>query len=138
MTPRIPESTLPDVSQLGTRPEPGYTYKLDLRSKRIVGKVDGRTSVVQAIYKILYTERYAWLIYDWSYGMELEQYLGQEFDYVMADIERSITEALLVDDRVLEIREFKMKKTRIDALYVEFVAITTEGDAKIEWEVPVR
>jgi hypothetical protein len=30
-----------------------------------------------------------------------------------------------------------MKKTRIDALYVEFVAITTEGDIDIDWEVPL-
>lgn len=137
MIPKIPQSALPDTSRLDTQSTPGHTYKLDLNSKRIVGMVDGRTSVTQAIYKTLYTERYAWLIYNWDYGMELEQYLGLEFDYVMADIERSITEALLVDDRIIELRDFKMKKTRIDALYVEFTAITTEGDSKIEWEVPL-
>lgn len=134
MIPTIPESAMPDVGQIDATSGPGYTYKLDLNSKRIAGMIDGRTAVVQAIYKILYTERYAWLIYDWSYGMELEQYLGQEFDFVMADIERSITEALLVDDRILEIRSFSMRKARIDALYVEFTAVTTEGDETIEWE----
>lgn len=135
MTPKIPESALPDVSQFTVQPEPGYTYKLDLKSKRIVGMTDGLTAVTQAIYKILYTNRYAWLIYDWTFGFWWEQYVGQEFDYVMADIERSISEALLVDDRVLEIRSFKMIKTQIDALYVEFTAVTTEGDVKVEREV---
>jgi hypothetical protein len=137
MIPNIPESALPDVSQINAKPDPGYTYKLDLSSKRIVGMVDGRTAVTQAIYKILYTERYAWLIYNWDYGMELEHYLGLDFDYVMADLERAITEALQVDDRVLEIQNFVMKKTRIDALYVEFLAITTEGNIAIGWEVPL-
>ena len=138
MTPTIPESAMPDVSALTSRAEPGLTYKLDLSSKRIVGMVDDLTSVTQAIYKILYTERYAWLIYNWDYGMELEQYLGLDFDYIAADIERSITEALAVDNRILEIQHFKIVKTRIDAMHVEFLAVTTEGESKIEWEVPIR
>lgn len=136
MIPKVPQFAVADISQLDTRPQPGYTYRLDLNSKRIVGMVDGLSGVIQAIYKILYTQRYAWLIYNWDYGMELEQYLGMDFNYVLADLERSVTEALLIDDRIVEIRDFKMIKTRIDALYVEFLAITTAGDSKIAWEVP--
>ena len=138
MTPKIPESAMPDSQPARLKPGPGYTYKLDLGSKRIVGMIDDLTAVTQAIYKILYTERYAWLIYNWDYGMELEQYLGMNFDFIAADIGRSITEALLVDDRILEIRDFKIEKTRIDAVYIEFLAVTTAGDSKIEWEVPTR
>ena len=134
MIPNIPASALPDADLLD-RPEPSHTYKLDFSSKRIVGMTDGQQAVTQMIYKTLQTERYAWMIYDWSYGLELEQYLGLPFDYIMADIERSITDALMVDDRVQEIRNFTMRKTRIDALYVEFTAVTTEGDTKIGWEV---
>lgn len=137
MTPTIPESALPDISQIDVAPQPGYTYELDLSSKRILGKVDGLAAVTQMAYKTLYTERYAWLIYNWDYGMELEQYIGESMDYVIADIELAITEALQVDDRVLSVQNFKMEKTGIDALYVEFTVSSTEGDAKIGLEVPL-
>lgn len=137
MIPTIPESAMPDISQLDTKNQPGCTYKLDLNAKRIVGKVDHLDAVTQMVYKTLYTERYAWLIYDWSYGMELEQYLGQSMNFVMAEIGSAITEAIEGDDRVLSVQDFTMKKTRIDALYVEFTVSSSEGKTKIGLEVPL-
>ncbi len=133
----IPESALPDVSRLVVAPQPGYTYKLDLSSKRIVGMVDGLDAVTQMVYKTLYTERYAYLIYDWNYGMYLEQYLGKDMPFVMAEIAGVINEALRVDDRVMEVTDFKMERTRIDALYVEFTVQTPEGVQRTGMEVPV-
>lgn len=135
MIPAVFAPPLEEVADFDTRPEPSRTYQLDFNSKRIVGMVDGKDAVTQMIYKTLQTERYAWLIYDWDYGMELEQYLGLSYDYIAADLERSVTEALWMDDRVLEIRDFSIQKTRIDALCVQFTAVTTEGDTKITWEV---
>ena len=135
MTPVIPTSALPDASRLEVRAKPSRTYKLDIEGKRIVGITDGLDAVSQMIYKTLSTERYAWLVYNWNYGVELEQYIGQPYDFVAADIERAVTEALLVDNRVLEVRGFSLRRAAIDALYVEFVAVTTEGEAKIMWEV---
>ena len=133
----IPESALPDVSRLEVKPQPGYTYKLDLAGKRIVGMTDGLDAVTQMAYKILYTERYAYIIYDWTYGMELEQYLGKDMPFVMAELGGAITEALEIDDRVLQVKDFTMRKTRIDALYVEFTVATTEGESRMGLEVPL-
>lgn len=135
MIPTIPESALPDTTQLNTVQHPGRTYRLDLASKRIVGMVDGLEAVTQMVYKTLYTERYAWLIYNWDYGMELEQYLGDSIDFVMADITQTINEALQVDDRVLSVQDFTMKKTDIDSLYVEFTVQSVEGNTRVGREV---
>lgn len=137
MIPTIPESALPDVSNLNTETQPGYTYKLDLNAKRIAGHVDHIDAVTQMVFKTLYTERYAWLIYNWDWGAELEQYFGKSMDFVMADIGLTITEALDGDDRVLSIQEFSMQKTAIDALYVEFTVSSTQGDTRIGLEVPL-
>lgn len=133
----IPESALPDISRLDTAQQTGRTYKLDLASKRIVGMVDGLEAVAQAAYKTLYTDRYAYMIYNWDYGMELEQYLGKDLPFVMAELPTAITEAIEGDDRVLSVKDFKMRQTGIDALYVEFTVLSTEGETRIGLEVPV-
>lgn len=133
----IPESALPDASQLEDVRQPSLTYRLDPASKRIVGMVDGLEAVTQAVYKILCTERYAWLIYDWEYGVELEQYLGADYNFVVADITGSISEALLVDDRVQSVQDFVIHKTGIDSLYVEFLVVSNEGSTRIGREVSI-
>ena len=47
------------------------TYKMDLETGRVTGYVDGTEAMRQAILKILLTERFAYLIYSWDYGIEL-------------------------------------------------------------------
>ena len=137
MIPNIPESALLDVGQIDLLPQPSRTYELDLQSGRILSTVDGLAAATQMVYKTFYTERYAWLIYNWDYGMELEQYIGRSMDFVMADIQLAITEALQVDDRFLSVQDFKMEQKKIDALYVEFTVSTTEGSTTIGLEVPL-
>lgn len=46
------------------------TYKMDFERKRIGGMIDGKEAVVQAIWKILSTTRFAHLIYDDQYGCD--------------------------------------------------------------------
>ncbi|MFV0401115.1 MAG: DUF2634 domain-containing protein [Oscillospiraceae bacterium] len=133
----IPKSALTDETQLEPVTSPTHTYHLDLQSKRILGMVDGLDAITQMVYKTLYTERYAYLIYNWDYGVGLEEYLGEDINFVMADITGAITEALMVDDRVLSVDDFQMEKTKIDALTVQFTVITTEGNQTISKEVPV-
>lgn len=50
---------------------PSYTYKLD--DTRVRGYVDGSEAVKQAVYKILMTERYKYIIYGFNYGVELDR-----------------------------------------------------------------
>lgn len=40
--------------------------------------MDGMEAVKQAVYKILQTERYKYVIYDWNYGVELEDLLEKQ------------------------------------------------------------
>lgn len=78
--------------------QPSLTYKLN--EKNIAGKISNMESVKQAIYHILSTERYSNPIYDDSYGIELEQYIGKDIGFIKAGIESTIREALLQDDRI--------------------------------------
>lgn len=136
MIPFSAPSPMPDIATPAAV-SPSCTYRLDATRKHIVGKVEGVQAITQMIYKTLSTERYAWLIYNWNHGTELEQYVGMPSAYIKADLERAITEALLADDRILELKDFQFRNEAVDALAIEFVAVTTEGYIKITQEVPL-
>ena len=80
--------------------QPTKTYKLDIEKNIIVGYCDGIEALKQAIYKILNTERYDYLIYSWNYGVEIKNLIGEETTLVITELERIIKEALMQDDRI--------------------------------------
>lgn len=111
--------------------EPSKTYYIDFEKGIIRGFCDGLTAIKQAIYKVLNTERYDWLIYSWNYGVELKSLFGQPMSYVQPEIKRAIEEALLQDDRIKEVGNFSFDKKR-NSLYVKFSVATTLGDVESE------
>ena len=84
------------------------TYKLDLDKGRISGFADGNEAVLQAAIKTLLTERYAHLIYSQNYGTLLSIYMGKQKGYVEADLPREIREALVYDNRIKSIDNFRI------------------------------
>lgn len=124
-----------DKIEINEEVTPSKTYRLDLANKRIYKTVDGIKAIEQAIYKILQTERAAYLIYSLAYGSELERYIGKEFEYVSSDIQRAIEDALLADERVLGISDFNVEQMLHDSLSVTFKAKTVYGEVSIESEV---
>lgn len=111
------------------------TYYLDLDNKRVVDKIDGVESVEQAIKKIILTEKRAYLIYDWFYGIGIQKYIGKDYYYIAADIQNTIKEALKIDDRILTINSVELKKVGIDACYVVYNVTSTEGEVAGEVQV---
>ena len=73
-----------DLLTLEVETQPSLTYALDIEHGRIRGMVDELESLRQAIYLILSTERYAYLIYSWNYGVELVELIGQRL--IHADV----------------------------------------------------
>lgn len=119
--------------------EPSKTYRLDMDKKRIVGFCDGIEAIMQSIYKILNTERYKVLIYDWSYGIETENLIGlsKTEQYLSIKIKTRIREALLEDDRIEDIEDFSIKKEK-NKVIVQFKAVTNIGSIEIQKEVGVN
>lgn len=89
---------------------PSFTWAFNLKEKVLSGTCDGKQAVVQAIYLILFTDRYKWLIHDWSYGHELASLFGMPLTYVIPEVQRLITEALTQDDRIDSVDNFKFEK----------------------------
>ena len=100
--------------------DPSLSYKLDLEKERVRKYVDGIESIKQAIYKILSTERYTYTAYDWQYGIELNDLIGQSKSLVKAILPDRIKEALLVDDRIEDVLDFNFEDISKTELSVTF------------------
>lgn len=107
--------------------QPNLTYRLS--DKIVAGKADGMEAIQQAIYHILSTERYSNPIYDDDYGIELEQYVGQDIGIIAADIEQTLKDALLQDDRIEDVTVNSVKKSenQNSACVVNFTVFTIYG-----------
>lgn len=130
----IPEQVI-DLTDLEIENQPSRTYKLDFERKRIGGMIDNEQAIMQMVMKILYTERYAYVIYSSQYGVELDRMIGQDYDFIVSDLERTITEALTTDDRVIDITDFQTNKIGIDKMEVSFTVNSIVGSANINTEV---
>lgn len=106
------------------------TYQLS--ETKIEGFVDDLEALKQAIYKILSTEQFEYPIYSFSYGVDWKQLIGEERPYVRAEMKRMIQEALLQDDRILEVDGFQFEfsgdtckcSCNVASIYGEFVIET--------------
>ena len=109
-----------------------HTYKMNLESNLIRGYTDGQEAMKQAIYKILNTERYQYVMYSWNYGIELLDLYGEPVSYVCPELERRITEALTWDDRIQSVDNFEFNISKKGEILVTFTAHTVFGDVVAE------
>lgn len=122
-----------EIEQL--KPTKTYAYNFD--TERIMGVADGKQATWQAIRKILSTDRYANLIYDWRYGHELQSIIGKPKAYAKAEIERIIREAVMQDDRVIAVRDFKITSEGLDFIVctvtIDTVTMPFIFDVEVPW-----
>ena len=112
--------------------EPSKNYRMDIYGETICGKIDGLEAMKQVIYKILNTERYQHIIYSWNYGVELEDLYGEPSSYVCPELERRITEALLVDTRISSVTDFEHDLSVKGVVHTAFTVHTIYGAIRAE------
>ena len=103
----------------------------------INGHCDDYEAMIQAVYKILNTERYEHIIYSWDYGIELYNLFGKPTDYVCLELQRRISEALLQDDRITSVTDFEFDTSIRKTVQVKFTVHTIYGDIESEKAVNV-
>lgn len=113
---------------------PSKTYYINRNTNRISGYIDDKDAIVQAIYLMLSTERYESVIYNWYYGTEFDSLVGKDRDFVKSELKRRIAEAILEDDRILDVTDFDISFNK-DVANVVFLVETNIGDININWEV---
>lgn len=115
---------------------PTNTFKLNDSYNQIYGFTDGLEAMKQAIYLILNIERYEYLIFSWNYGIELADLFGEPIPFVMAELERRISEALLQDSRITSVEGFEFDSER-NKVFCKFKVYTIYGEIEIEKVVNV-
>lgn len=117
---------------------PNRTYRLDMDKKRIIGYVtDDIEAVKQAVYLILRVERYDYIIFSRNYGIELKDLFGREKNYVIPILTGRITDALLADERIMEVRDFNFDIQNQGVYSVSFRVVSIYGEFEEEVRIIV-
>ncbi|WP_018752167.1 DUF2634 domain-containing protein [Paenibacillus sanguinis] len=124
-----PESAASIPSLFASEIQPSRTYRLDRDAGRVSGMVDGLEAVKQFIIKTLGTGRWRHVIYPDSYGSEADNIIGQSFSlsFTRTELARIITEALIYDERINEVKDFDIRQEQ-DRLTVFFTVVTVYGN----------
>ena len=117
--------------------QPSLTYRMDLNGTAVRGTVDAQEAVKQAVFRILNTERYQYVIYPWWYGIETIDLYGEPVTWVCPELEHRIEEALLMDERITSVSDFEFDTERKGIIHVSFTVHTIFGDLKAGKEVSV-
>lgn len=107
---------------------PTRTYKLDFEKGRCAGFIDRKAAMEQAIRKVLSTKRFAHLIYSDDYGFQ--NMIGRDRLFVQGELPRRVKEALLQDERITSIENFKLEFNK-DEAFVSLRADTIYGDVDV-------
>lgn len=117
--------------------QPTKVYRMDLEGDSIRGFVDELEAMKQAVFRILNTERYQHIIYPWWYGIETLDLYGEPITWVCPELERRITEALLMDSRISSVTDFEHDTSVKGVVHTSFTVKTIYGDLKAEREVSI-
>lgn len=118
--------------------EPSKTFRMDIYKERINGFIDEKKAVEQAIYKILNTERYKYIIYDWNYGVELADLFGKPTPFIHSILKIRIEEALLEDNRIKEVYDFYFENPDKETVFTKFKVDSIFGTIDIEHSLFLR
>lgn len=130
------EELFEDEPELDEDEQEFPTLTFLVKNGRIRSKVDELPAMVQAVDKILRTERFVYPIYSDQYGSDIEELVGENMDYAKVEVERMIEEALEADERVTEV-EITDLLVNQDILEVYVRVSTVYGDFSTKSEVRV-
>ena len=125
-------ATLPEVIGFDTdivvASQPSKTWIIDRNTMQVSCMDKGLEAVRQAVEIALNVERYKWTIYSTNYGSELNDLVGEDEAYIIAEIPRLVEGALSPDSRVVGVDNYVYKKTDINSMTVSFTVHTVFGD----------
>ena len=125
-----------NMAKIEKKTIPSLTWKIIEERAEVRGMVDELEAMKQAVYKILQTERYRYDIYDWNYGVELEELYGKTVTYVIPELKKRVEDALLADDRVMAVTDFSFVQEK-GSVTATFQVHTIFGEVKAERTVDI-
>lgn len=129
-------NTLPegiDLNDVVDESLPTNTFLVNEEAEQIAGMDDGLEAMRQAVEIILTTKRFNHRIYTSNFGVELDDLIGEDPDYIESTLPERIRDAFSVDDRILSEQNYTFTKTG-DSMLVTFDVTTVFGtfDARVQ------
>ena len=125
-----------DMEQIEKVTMPSLTWKIWTDRAQVRGTVDEQEAMEQAVRKVLQTERYRYAIYDWNYGVELEDLYGKNVAFVIPELKKRIEDALLSDDRITAVTDFSFQQEK-GSVTASFMVHTIFGEMRAERTVDI-
>ena len=98
--------------------------------------VEGNEAISVWIYHAIKTYRYAFSIYSWDFGCEIDTLLGQNYTpaHTKAEVTRYIADALMINPYILEITKLDVDFDG-DTLYITMRVITIYEELEVNFLV---
>lgn len=131
------DNTLPEdieLEDLVDESLPTNTFLANTETEQIAGMDSGIEAMRQAVEIILTTKRYNYQIYSDNFGIELDDLVGDDPDYIETVLPDRIRDAFSVDERILS-EENYVFTTVGDTMTVTFDVITVFGGFGAEVQI---
>lgn len=130
----LPEATLNLQNGVVYQDYPTKTFYIDPESHHISGYTDGLQAMTQAVEIIVNIERFFWQIYSPNFGMQWRGLIGNNPDFVGAEMKKRLDNAFSVDTRIYGTSNYNYSVNG-DVLTATFTVNTVYGDVSQSVEV---
>jgi len=120
----LPEGT--DLEDLVNESLPTNTFLINPEGDQIAGMNEDLEAMRQAVEIILTTKRFNYQIYTSNFGVELDDLIGEDPDYIESTLPERIRDAFSVDDRILMEKNYVFEING-DKMLVMFDVVTVFG-----------
>ena len=130
-------NTLPedvDLELIDFEEDSTNTFIANTDAGQIAGMDGGLEAMRQAVEIILTTKRYNWQIYSENFGIELDDLVGEDPDYIRTVFPTRVRDAFSVDNRILSAQNFVFN-FEADRATITFDVITVFGTINTEVNV---
>lgn len=108
-------------------------YEINFETGQLTGrKVEGVEAVKTWILKVMKSERYKYVAYSFDYGVEIEKFIGKNYDesLIKSELARNVEEALKINPYIKGIEGFN-SSFKGTILKCDFTVITDFGEVDI-------
>lgn len=125
--------TLPnDLEDIEIEELPTNTFLVE--EEQVAGMNDGIEAMRQAVEIILTTKRFNHQIYTENFGIELDDLVGEDPDYIESIFPERVRDAFSVDDRILSEENYVFTVLG-DTMTITFDVVTVFGSFSTEVEI---
>lgn len=92
---------------------------------------DSLDTIAQAVRFALETDRFRYPIMGSNFGTIFDDLVGTDYEYIRSEISRRILDALLVDDRIVDVRDFVYNRNEGGSMTVSCTVETVLGSIQV-------